>query len=109
MWQKHKGSYHLLLNNAETMEDGRFAQTACIELLQVRHKDQVPYVIYDQKKCIVCNGVWHIVFTSVQDARTSLKNQDNIKVLRRAADLTRSITLKMALEAKVRKLEKAKA
>lgn len=105
MWQKVNGKYHLLLNG-EGVEDGRMLQTACENIVDVRHKNQVPYVSYGGKMCEICKGVWHIVFTSVSDAKTSLRDQTNKQVIHRCLELTTSITLKKSLEARLRKLER---
>jgi len=106
MWQKVKGKYHLLLSFAhrvETIEDGRFLQTACQEQVQVRKKNQVPYPL--ENKCGICSGVSHLINTSVDEAkRYYLKRESRLVVLYRAHELTTSKTLRKAIEARIRKV-----
>jgi|SRR5690349_11401338 len=106
MWQKVKGKYHLLLAPAfriEDIADGRFLQTACQELVQVRKKHQVSYP--RERKCGICSGVSALIHTSVEEARRySLPKESRLVVLYRALELTNSKTLKAAIEARIRKV-----
>jgi len=104
MWQKYKGQWHLLLNHSSDMQDGRFLETACGDQIQSKRKNQ--NVFNSGENCKVCIGVWHLVFTSNADAITTLKNSFDLVVLRRSLWLTRSSTLKKAIGARIRKLEK---
>jgi hypothetical protein len=111
MWQKVNGKYHLLLSAVpiEDVSDGRFMQSACGSQVQVRRKNQISHVSYGGKRCEICNGVWFINFTSVDDARQSIKGQTNLKVLRRALELSDRVTLTRALASRISMLEKEKA
>ena len=106
MWQKRvdEEEYHLLWSYDADL-NGQAVNTACGDLVVVNLKEQVshPYLV---KGCAVCVGVWHLVCTSVQDARGELKHTNNLKVLRRAMELTKSVTLAKALGARIRKIEK---
>jgi hypothetical protein len=106
MWQRVKGKYHFLVN-VDLMEDGRTAQTFCRDMVEVKRKNQVPYAMND--RCGYCSGVSHLINTSVADAMIYLKGERNLKVIRRAIELTKSVTLVKALKAKIRKLEKVSA
>lgn len=102
MWQKVKGKYHSLMN-ASGLPDGRFVQTLCQNQVQVRKKNQVPYPL--DHKCGICSGVSVIVYTSVEEARKySLPHEARLVVLYRAAEITRSKTLKLAIERRIRKV-----
>ena len=105
MWQKDKGEYHLLLNYSSETQDGSFRATACEGLIQSKKKNQSLFPLHGEG-CVICEGVWRLVFTSVDDAKTTLKHTENLTVMRRALELTKSVTLKKAIEARVRKLEK---
>jgi hypothetical protein len=105
MWQKVNGKYHLLMHMDQDVADGCFRECACGRQVQVRRKNQDPYVHYGGKKCEICSGVWHINFTSVDDAKGSIRIQRNLKVLRRALELADRVTLTRALESRIRQLE----
>lgn len=105
MWQKDKGKYHLLLNFSDGVMEGGFLQTACEDMLQVRRRNQAMFHQLDSV-CEVCNGVWHICYTSVDDAKQTLKNTSNLTVLRRATDIAKQATLIKAIEVRIRKVEK---
>jgi hypothetical protein len=107
MWQKVKGKYHLLWNFSPDVQDGRFLQTACHDMVQARKKNQVSYVSYGGHMCETCKGIWHINCTSVDDARHSIRDQANLKVLRRALELADRKTLRQALQSRISRLEKA--
>jgi hypothetical protein len=107
MWQRKRGSeeYHLLWDiNADL--NGKEVQTACGELVVVNINDQMinPYLV---PGCALCVPIWHLVSTSVHDALGELKHVDNLKVLQRAQELTKSVSLRKAFGARVRKLERA--
>ena len=105
MWQKVKGKYHLLLAPAyriDDIADGRYLETACLERVQVRKKNQVSYPM--KNKCGICSGVAHLVTASVDDARIYLKKENRLVVLYRALELTTSKTLKVVIEARIRKV-----
>jgi hypothetical protein len=101
MWQKHRGKYHLLLGmNVPSVREGRFLGTACQEQIQVRKKNQVQYPL--ERKCAICSGVSHLVYTSVDEARRFyLPKETRLVVLYRALELTQSKTLKAAIEARI--------
>lgn len=111
MWQKVKGKYHLLLSPAWRIEDtadGRTLQTACEKLVQVRKKNQVLYP--SDHRCGVCDGVASLVHTSVEEARRySLPRETRLVVLYRARELTKSKTLKTAIDRRIRKVADADA
>ena len=109
MWQKVKGKYHLLLTFTPDIQDGRFLLGACGNQVQVLRQNQVSYVSYGGHMCVICNGVWHINCTSVDDARHSISEQTNLKVLRRALELADRKTLQQLLRSRISKLEKAGA
>jgi hypothetical protein len=107
MWQKEKGKYHLLLNFSESVIDGRFLQTACNDLLQVQRNKQAEWV--SDGRCIICEGVWRLICTSVDDAKQTLKDTDDLRVLQRALNLSKSVTLIKAIQARMNRLEREKA
>lgn len=105
MWQKAKGKYHLLMGiEPEKAGEGRFLLTACDDQIQVRKKNQVAYVMRTEEMCKVCNGVWHIRFTSVEDARSYIRNQANLKILQRALELEDRKTMRQVLEYRIKHL-----
>ena len=106
MWQRKSGSeeYHLLWDiNADL--NGKEVQTACGESVVVNLQEQVisPYLV---PGCAVCVPIWHLVFSSVHDALNELKHVDNLKVLQRAQDLTKAVSLRKAFGSRIRKIEK---
>jgi hypothetical protein len=105
MWQKNKGKFHLLLRFSADLIDGKFLQSACGDQIQVRRKAQRSWIWGEEKMCPICMGIWRLCFTSVDDARQSLKNQTNIKVLERALEIARQATLKKAIETRIKKLK----
>ncbi len=105
MWQKEKGKWHLLLNHSADLQDGRFLQTACGNQIQVKRKSQNVFALGEN--CSVCMGVWHIVFTSVAEAKTTLKTTTNLDVLNRSLELTKSISLMNAIVSRINKIKKA--
>lgn len=104
MWQKNKGTYHLLLRFSADVVDGQFLQTACGDQIQVRRKSQSTWVFDAHKPCPICVGVWRLCFTSVDDAKKTLSKETNIKVLNRALEIASQKTLRRAIEARIRKL-----
>jgi hypothetical protein len=106
MWQKNKGKFHLLLRFSADLIDGQFLQSACGDQIQVRRKSQRSWIWGEaiEKFCPVCVGVWQLCFTSVDDAKQTLANQTNIKVLERALEVARQTTLKKAIETRIKKL-----
>jgi hypothetical protein len=106
MWQKEKGKLHLLLNHSSAVLDGRFFQTACGELVQSRKDKQKLFPDHIADCCVVCTGVWRLTFTSVDDAKGTLRLTTNLTVLRRSLEITTSVTLKKMLQARIHKLEK---
>lgn len=105
MWQKHKGKFHLILNHQIDKEDGRFIAIACNDLIQNKKKNQISYPM-SVVTCEICDCVWRLVYTSVSDAKNSLKNMNNLRALRRALGLSRSVTLDKAIEIRIRQIEK---
>ena len=105
MWQKNKSKYHLILFHQIDKEDGRFIALACNDLIQSKKKNQISYPM-NVVTCEVCTCVWHLVYTSVSDAKNNLKNMNNLRALRRALELSRSVTLNKAIEVRIRKIEK---
>lgn len=106
MWQKDKGKMHLILNNSGDIADGRFMQTACGDLVRMKKDKQLAFVPHIADCCAVCTGVWRLVFTSVDDARSTLNLTVNLVVLRRSFEVTRSKTLRKMITARIRKIEK---
>lgn len=103
MWQKWKGKYHFLITVRGVAKEGQFLQTYCQELVQVRKKNQVPYPL--ERKCGNCSGVSALINTSVEEAkRYSLPRESRLVVLYRALELTQSVTLKKAIESRIRKV-----
>jgi len=107
MWQRSRGSFHLLLRYSSVdLRDGQFLQSACGDQIQVNRKNQKNFVEYFEKSCPVCNGVWRICFTSVSDAKHTISKETNIKVLNRALELASQKTLRKAIEVRIKKLQK---
>lgn len=106
MWQKVDGKYHwVLITGRRLVLDGQQAMTYCNEAVIVHPADQVPYVTED--RCEFCNGVAKIIHTAAYEAiQYSVKRETRVDVLRRALDFTSSVTLRKAIKAKLRKLEK---
>lgn len=104
MWQKNKGTFHLLLHFSSDVVDGRFLQTACGDQIQVRRKSQSTWVLDAQKPCPICVGVWRLCFTSVDDAKRTLRNETNVKVLNRALEIANQKTLRKAIEARIKRI-----
>jgi len=109
MWQRSRGKFHLLLHFSRDVADGRFLLSACGDQIQVRQKNQETFVVNPEKQCPICAGVWHISFTSVADAKTTVQKETNMKVLKRALELASQATLRRMLEARIRKLQKGGA
>ncbi len=105
MWQKNKGKFHLILNHQIDKEDGRFIAIACNDLIQSKKKNQISYPM-SVVTCEICTCVWRTVYTSVSDAKNNLKDINNLRALRRALELSRSVTLTKAIEVRIRKIEK---
>ncbi len=108
MWQrpyKNAKVYHYLLRDDWRLEDDAIAQVACGVEISIRRAIQDVYPIH--RRCGICNGVYHLVSTSVAEAMGSLKNQENVDVLRIAAEVVCLATLKKAIEAKIKRLDKA--
>lgn len=105
MWQKNKRKYHLLLNYSSETREGSFRRTACGDQIQSKKKNQSLFPVHGEG-CAICEGVWHLAFTSTADAMGSLKNETNIKVLENAAIITRSTTLLRAINARISKIKK---
>jgi Zn-finger nucleic acid-binding protein len=104
IWQKHKNNYHLLRPVSDGLQDGAYVKTVCNVQIVVKRKDQL--VIVTDDMCPICNGVWHLVYTSVADAMQSVRRETNQKVLDCAAIATSSSTLLKAINARIRKLQK---
>ncbi|MBI5964909.1 MAG: hypothetical protein HY863_15630 [Chloroflexi bacterium] len=107
MWQKKNKDdeeYHLLWDIDADL-NGHEVKTACDESIVVNLKDQRsnPYFV---PGCALCVPIWHLTCTSVHDAIGKLKHIDNLKVLRRAQELTKSVSLKKAFGARIRKIER---
>ncbi len=109
MWQRSRGKFHLLLHFSPDVADGRFLQSACGDQIQVRRKNQETFVVNPEKQCPICAGVWHIVFTSVADAKTTVQSARNAKMLKRALELASQATLRKMIEVRIKKLQKGGA
>ena len=107
MWQKHKGRYHFILNHQTDKEDGRIIVIACNDMISSKKKNQVSYLMNMADSCDICACVWRLVYTSVSDAKNNLKDMNNLRGLRRALELSKSVTLNKAIEIRIRKIEKA--
>lgn len=109
MWQKVDGKYHWVLSADRLLvEDGQQAMTCCKQAVTVQRADQVPYV--REGRCEFCDGVTSIIHTAAYEAiNYSVKAETRVDVLLRALDFTSSVTLKKAIERKIRKLEKVQS
>ncbi len=107
-WQKAKGKFHYLPYDDGIVEEGRFLSAGCSVLMQVSRRSQVIYPEMSNR-CEECVDVWRLIATSVDDAKITLKSETRLIVLEQAAKFTKSITLRKAIEARIRKLEKAGA
>lgn len=103
MWQKYKGKFHFLLN-ADRMEDGRTAQSACQELIEVARKNQTTYPM--DNKCGKCSRIAVLINSSIEDSKDDLRREKDMYILRRAFELTQSVTMRKMIRAQIRKLEK---
>lgn len=109
MWQKADGKYHWVLSgDAFLAPDGQPAMTYCRLAVMVDRTSQKPYVSDRNERCDFCNGVTNLLHTSGEEAiRYSLPQISDVEVLERALEFTSSrVTLKRAIERKIRKLEK---
>lgn len=109
MWQKSKKKLHLILNHQIDKEDGRFIAIACNDLIPSRKKNQISYPMNVADCCEVCAYVWRLVYTSTSDAKNNLKTMNNLRALRRALELSKSVTLNKMIEIRIRQIEKAAA
>jgi hypothetical protein len=103
MWQKHAGEYHFIMSDRGS-HNGRFLrETYCQEQLREDPSRQVPYP--RERRCGVCDGVANLINTSVEEAvRYSLPKETRLVVLYRALELKQSVTLKKAIERRIRKV-----
>ena len=106
MWQKYKGKYHLILHHQIDKEDGRFIAIACDDLINSRRKNQTAYPLDIRTCCETCACVWRLVYTSTSDAKNNIKDMSNLRALRRALYLSRSVTLNKMIDKRIRKIEK---
>lgn len=104
MWQRNRGKFHLLLHFSADVADGRFLQSACGDQIQVRRNNQEAFVFNSEKQCPICAGIWHICFTSVFDAKTTVQQEKRLKVLNRALELAHQSTLKKVINSRINKL-----
>jgi hypothetical protein len=107
MWQKKNNDdeeYHLLFHIDADL-NGHEVPTACGETITVDVANQK--IIFLVPGCAVCVSVWHLVCASVAEGVSSLPHIDNLIVLRRSYELTKSVTLARAILARIRKLEKS--
>ena len=107
MWQKADGKYHwILIAGRRLVKDGQQqAMTYCEKTVIVQPGDQVPYV--REGRCEFCDGVANIIHTAAYEAiQYSVKRETRVDVLHRALEFTSSVTLKKAIERRIRKLEK---
>lgn len=106
MWQKYKGKYHLILNHQIDKEDGRMIVIACDDVISSKKKNQTAYPLDIRTCCEVCAYVWRLVYTSTSDAKNNIKDMSNLRALRRALYLSRSVTLNKMIDVRIRKIEK---
>lgn len=107
MWQRIKKDdeqWHFIKNTQADL-NGYVCETACGEkiVLDIAAARTDPYLVPGCKYCV---PIWHLVCTSVDEARAQLKNVFDMRVLTRAALLIDSVTLLRAIDARIRKLEK---
>jgi hypothetical protein len=105
MWQNVDGKYHWVLSADRLLvADGQQAMTYCRQAVTVQRADQVPYI--REGCCEFCNGVSNIIHTAAYEAiRYSVPKETSVDVLRRALEFTSTVTLRKAIERKIRKLE----
>jgi hypothetical protein len=89
IWQRSDQTthsrYHLLAG-----QNGNHVKTACGMEVYTRRGQQTEEVwaIYD-RMCPTCKQIWQIVFTSVDEARSTLKSVTDLPVLEGALRLAR--------------------
>lgn len=105
MWQKDGRKFHLLLNYSSDTMDGLYRPIACDDSIQFRRSKQDLFAPHE-KCCPICWGIYRLTCTSVDDAKKSLTHETSLAVLHRASYLTKSVTLRKAIDARIRKLEK---
>jgi len=108
MWQKDRKNYHLILNSNAVVLEGELIEMAC-GIQRHPNKSRQVVITPTWEHCPICDGIWHIVFTSVADARDRVKTTTNVKVLSRALELASQVTLRKMIEARIRKLQKGGA
>ena len=108
MWQRDRKNYHLILNSYAVTPDGYLIEMACGAQRQQRKSRQTTLAPY-LEHCPICDGIWRIVFTSVEDAKSTVRSTSDMKVLKRSLALTNSATLKKMINARIKKLEKVGA
>ena len=108
MWQKKKNdgseTYHLIWNVGGDL-NGHEVTTACGEKVTMDIADQKN--IFLVPGCAICVPIWHLIGDSAQDAIRDLGHITDLVVLQRSQELTTSKTLKRAIVARIRKIEKA--
>jgi hypothetical protein len=105
MWQKENGKYHMLVNYDQSEgDDGRCLGTFCGRTLRVNEKTVEAFVM--DRRCKICEGVWRLVCTSVDDAKCTLRSENDHDILYWAEIHAKQATLKKAIRARIKKLEK---
>lgn len=107
MWQKVDGKYHWVLSADQNIAlDGFQAMTFCRKTVIIQRENQVPYYA-GADCCEFCDGVANIIHTAAYEAiEYSVPKETRVDVLKRALQFTSSVTLKNAIERRIRKLEK---
>lgn len=104
MWQADKDGSHLLWDYNNDLR-GVLVETACGKRVKANPKKQTIFPSASNN-CAVCNSLWHIVCTSVADAKDMLKKEINLHVLERVMLLSRSLSLRKMAQARINRLKK---
>lgn len=104
MWQADKDGSHLLWDYNSDLR-GVLVETACGKRMKANPKKQTISPLVN-KNCVMCNSLWHIVCTSVEDAKGALKKETNLHVLERVTLLSRSMSLRKMAQARINRLKK---
>lgn len=113
MWQKIDKNpttkYHLVVRNV----DGNIL-AACGQLMREKRDLQVQYWsdVFYGRECMLCREIYGIVYTSVEDAMTTIRKEEKLTVIHGALAVARlnpngKATLIRILESRERVLEKA--
>jgi len=63
-----------------------------------------PWKILDDRMCPDCEEIWHMICTSVQDAKSTIQTCESIVALQGAYQLAEYVTLRNLLRSRLRKL-----